>query len=363
MFKSMSDFIKSFSEQAVAWLSTLGFSDALLIFGFVCLCLIPLVLIVVALTSFSKLTRLIQRRAALSAMKKDQTPGNKILIATIDGAGGNTARKQFQKALESNLTDFNFGSPFYMASAPVQLDVTDFALSKGDYETLVRMFEDSQADLIVWGERNGRRDCTRLCFATPKTLSEQNGQGFFYLDLKGHPSDWGEAENLALAYVSGKRLRPALSNPKNFKAERFQPILESMAVLLDAEDVLSGSARIELEDDFAAGALHVGEELNSVDWLTKSVEFRLAALRVLKPADEPLRWSQAKIDLGRAMCLQCEHKFEPGKLQEAMAHIRDGIDNTKSDARMKLAEVGFEALQKAEQMLADRRRFSIRWSV
>jgi hypothetical protein len=183
------------------------------------------------------------------------------------------------------------------------------------------------------------------------------------MDVKGNPRTWSEDEYMAMAYVAGKRLRPALGRPSDFRADRLEPILLSMAKVLDSGDVISGPARTELEDDYAAGALHVGQTMKSAEWLQRSVDFRSSALKTMQRGADPVRWAQAKIDLGRAMCGLCEQKFEPGTLQNAMTHIREGIDSTKSDRRMQLAETGFEALQRAEQMLADRRRFSIRWSV
>ncbi len=331
--------------------------------GIAAMILFPLVLLAAVIIGFLWVSSLVQRNAALKAMQMDTTPGNKILIATVRGKDGRTARDKFMLAMEKRLPDFNFGSAFYMGAAPISLEATDFALSRKDYDKLDAAFEASGADLIVWGQTGASGEETRLCFATPATIKGSLVTGFFTMDLKGKPSEWADGENLAMAYVAGKRLRPSIGRPADFRAERFQPILHSMSQLLDQPDVISGDAKTELEDDFAAGALHVGEALSQPDWLQKSIDLRTRALQSMKQGADPIRWAQAKIGLGRAMCRLCETKFEPAKLQEAMTHIREGIDSTKSDSRMQLAETGFQTLQRAEQMLADRRRFSIRWSV
>ncbi len=331
--------------------------------GVIAAIVIPLALLACAAFFFFRMSATVQRKAAILAMREDQTPGNKILIGNIDGRSGGAASRKVMTALEERLPEFNFGSDFYMGAAPLTLEATDFALTRSDYKELTTVFEESGADLIIWGDTNFGPHSTRLCFATPATLRESSSSGFFSMDIARSPSDWTEEDFLSIAYVAGKRLRPSLGKPADFRAERLQPILQAMSTLLEAENKLEGQAGKELEDDFAAGALHVGETLNNKDWLEKSIAFRTKSLAKMSPGKDPIRWSQAKIDLGRAMCLVCEHKFEPAKLQEAMTHIREGIDNTKSDARMQLAEAGFASLQKAERMLADRRRFSIRWSV
>lgn len=355
-------FLNMFST-LIGFVETLPNQGLIKILGALGMVILPVLLVFVAVRFIIRISGSIQRMAALGAMKKDDTPGNKILIASVRGHAGGTARNKVMEALENRLPEFNFGSAFYMGAAPIEIGAMDFALSRADFETLESSFQASNADLIIWGDANYAQNVTRLCFTTPKLLHGGSAKGFFTLDLKSQPGAWANSEYLAIAYVAGRRLRPSLGKPSDFRAERFQSILSSMSQLIDVKDVLSGQALTEIEDDFAAGALHVGEALNSTEWLNKSIDFRVRALSEMKPGDDPIRWSQAKIDLGRAMCRICATKFDPGMLQEAMTHIREGIDNTKSDERMRLAETGFTALQKAEQMLADRRRFSIRWSV
>lgn len=363
MAQLSSSLIANVSEATGNFVEQLPNAEVFTLIGVASTVVLPVIAVVFGFIWFNRLSETIQRKASMKAMRDDQTPGNKILIGSIEGRHAITARDKVMSALEEKLPEFNFGSAFYMGAAPISLEATDFALTRADYKQLTTAFEASGADLIIWGDTGFKPNTMRLCFATPATLRESSSAGFFPLDLSTAPADWGQDEFLAVAYVAGKRLRPSLGRPTDFRAERFQPILQSMSGLLDADIRLTGAARTELEDDFAAGALHVGEALHSREWLEKSIAFRTKSLQSLTPGSDPIRWSQAKIDLGRAMCLLCEHKFEPARLQDAMTHIREGIDNTKSDTRLQLAETGFAALQKAEQMLANRRRFSIRWSV
>lgn len=363
MAQTAPSLVSNINSQVSTFLESLPYPEAIKLVGVIALIILPIILLYAAIRLFNVFSGRIQRVAAMRAMHRDTTPGNKILIASIRGASGGAARSKVMEAMEQHLPDFNFNSPFYMGAAPVSIEATDFALSRADFATLKATFEASGADLIIWGDTQHASKATRLCFATPQTIKGNQSGGFFTMDLTGNPRNWSDEEYMAMAYVAGKRLRPSLGRPSDFRADRLEPILLSMSKVLESGDVITGAARTELEDDYAAGALHVGQSLKSAEWLQKSVDFRTSALETMQRGSDPIRWAQAKIDLGRAMCGLCEQKFEPAMLQNAMTHIREGIDSTKSDQRMQLAETGFEALQRAEQMLADRRRFSIRWSV
>lgn len=356
-------FAAELNAQLEPLISNLPFLNVWVAVGAICILVVGIGLFFGLLRGVGKASDSIARASALAAMKKDETPGNKVLMANFSGRASGKTSKTVTDALETYLPEFNFGSGFYLGSAPVEITSTDFALAKADHSLLKATFEKSGADLIIWGEGSGSTKTTQICLSTPSLLAEKQSQGFFALNVEGHPSNWSAETHRAIAYVAGKRLRPSLGRPEDFRAERLQPIVQSMGMLLESEHGLTGRALIELEDDYAAGALHVGAELNDADWLQKSADYRAKTLEVLTPKDEPLRWAQAKIELGRAMCLLCEHKFDPMKLQEAMTHLREAVDLSKNDERMKLAETGFTALNRAEELLASRRRFSIRWSV
>ncbi|MAP96141.1 MAG: hypothetical protein CMK07_14440 [Ponticaulis sp.] len=352
----------SLLEQAAQFAEGLPHPDLLAVFGLAAMAILSVLIAIWLIGKVLSGSRRLHQYASMRAMRDDGNAGTKVMVASVGGVGGMSVRKAVLDSLERHLPMFNFGSPFYLGSCPIDVEATDFALSKTDHETLLQTFEKSGADLIIWGEARGRAKGNMLCFSTPDMVNGESAKGFVAVNLMGNPSDWGEDERRAIAYVAGRRLRPSLGKPADFRADRLLPIIQSMETLLTETTILTGKARTELDDDFAAGALHIGEQLKDPKWLEKAAEYRTRALAAMKPGDDQLRWSQAKIDLGRAMILQCEHKFEPLVLQEAMNHLREGIEATKSDRRMKLADTGLEAFNHAETMLANRRRFSIRWN-
>ncbi len=284
------------------------------------------------------------------------------MMVRFRGPKGGAARQAVTRALETHLPEFNFGSPFYLGYSATEIEASDFALTRADFQNLEQIFANSGAELIVWGAGDAKLKAQRLCFCTRDMLAGGNPKGFFSLLMPGKPSDWGESELRAIAYVAGRRLRPSLGRPADFRADRLTPIVEAMEKILLAEGVLTGQALSEIEGDYTAGALHLGEQFKDAVWLDKSVARLATALAALNPEDNLMRWARAKIDLGRAMCYQCEQKFESAKLQEAMAHIRDGVNASQAGEGRAQAEMGVEALRRAEQILESRRRFSIRWN-
>lgn len=363
MTQSVSSGLGAIQSTASDIAASLPERDLFAVFGAIALAGLTLFILYAIIRAIIVMSRRLNQVSSERAMKNDATPGNKVMLVQFGGTSGNATRRAVTDALERFLPEFNFGSPFYMGYSAHHIETTEFALTLRDFTSLERLFAASGADVVIWGNADRKGKGQRLCFSTRDMLSGSNPKGFFTVTITGDPSRWGEDELRAIAYVAGRRLRPALGRPGDFRAERLSPIISSMEKILDSGSVLSGQARREIENDYAAGALHIGEQLGDGEWLDKSVDCLTSTLNDVKVEDDPMRWARTKIDLGRAMTYQCEQKFEPMKLQEAMAHIRDGIDATKSDQRITYAETGFEALQRAEKLLANRRRFSIRWNV
>lgn len=363
MSQSETSFLTNLSSSVDTFADTLAYPGPYILFGFFAFVVVSVLFVFWLTAHILTLSDRFQRKVAMTSMANDTTPGNKIMIAGFSGFTGMSMRGRISDALELYLPEFNFGADFYLGSCPLRIRSTGPSLSRADLARLQGTLNVSGADLIIWRQRGDTGKGASLCFATAEMLSSGQERGFILVHPEKPLSDWDEADLRAIAYVAGKRLRPALGKPGSFKPERLAPIIESMGHILAADQVLSGKAQAELEDDYAGGALHLGAHLENTDWLEASVIQRLQTLEQIKQSDDRMRWAQTKIGLGRAMTLQCGQTFDPQKLTEAMTHIREGVDAVKSDPHLQLAETGFEALKLAEKLLADRRKFSVRWTV
>ncbi|MEM8921472.1 MAG: hypothetical protein AAGB25_08875, partial [Pseudomonadota bacterium] len=108
----------------------------------------------------------------------------------------------------------------------------------------------------------------------------------------------------------------------------------------------------------AAGALQMafaGEEI----WLGRSLDVARRTLNGVDRGAAPERWVAAKINLGRALKLRCERRFDPVMLQEAVAHLTDALEALRAEPKFKRAEAAAQAITEAQRMLGARRRFSI----
>ena len=362
MAQSVNSASGAFGTAISEFAASLPDRDLFAVMGAVALVLLGFVVLALIVRGLLITSKHLNQVSAARAMAADTTPGNKIMMVRFRGANGRATRHAVTNALEHYLPEFNFGSPFYLGYSATEIEASDFALTRTDFQNLEQIFATSGADLIVWGAADVKEKLQRIYFCTRDMLAGGNPKGFFTLTMTGKPSEWAESEMRAIAYVAGRRLRPSLGRPADFRADRLTPIVEAMEKILLADSVLTGQALSEIESDYTAGALHLGEQFKDTDWLDKSVTRLAAALSTLNPEDNLMRWARAKIDLGRAMCYQCEQKFESAKLQEAMAHIRDGVNASQAGEGRVQAERGVAAMKRAEQILESRRRFSIRWN-
>jgi hypothetical protein len=114
MAQNAPSLVTNISNQISAFLDTLPYPEAIQLVGLVALIILPFILVFAAIRLIDIVSGRIQRSAAMHGMQRDNTPGNKILIASIRGASGGAARTKVMEAMEQHLPDFNFNSPFYM---------------------------------------------------------------------------------------------------------------------------------------------------------------------------------------------------------------------------------------------------------
>lgn len=333
------------------------------VFGASALIFLGIVALVLGIWVFFVLATVFYAQAQMKATRKDETPGAKILVAHFSGVQGGRAKSSVLAALEEHLVRFNFGSSFHCAPCPLAIAASEIALTPVSHARLLRFFKQSGADLIIWGSVGDGNTSALVCMTTPRRLAQEGRRGLVATRISTVVAEWGEIEQQAIAYLAGRRLRPTLGRPADFRAERLYPVTVAMGELLGEKAVMSEDAQNQLQEDFIAGALHIGTQLRNADWLAEARGKAEHALNTASVSDAPIRWARLKIALGRIILAQCRLAFDAQQLDQAMAHLREGIDAVRTDERVQLTQSGFDALAQAEAILADRRKFSVRWNM
>ncbi len=289
------------------------------------------------------------RRSALAAkVRRDDDVGARILVVR-GGKGRRPAISAFLgRAVEAYLKDYMFGGPFKVITYPGNLE--------GDEKAHLLM-KRTEADLILWAEEpKGTRGVARM-LARPSNTFDPPRQPVTFLMPKEKPL-WNAGLSRALAYAAAKQYRPALGRPQDFRAERLQPVVESVLSILDQKPKADPALLAEMVDDSSAGALQLAFSGNDA-WIDRSVEIARSTLGEINRSAAPDRWIAANITLGRALRLKAEKRFDPVMLREGIAHLTEALEALRSEPRLKLAESAAQAIGEAQKLLGTRRKFSI----
>jgi hypothetical protein len=289
-----------------------------------------------------------------------------ILLARIEGPGGERLREALREAIDQRFGDFAFRAPVQVEPLPVKLKVLkDNASARVRRRTgalAVEALEKSAGDVLIWGRRQSLGGRVELRIATPPApgLMEE----VHVVDFK-----WSPGQNLgllgdAVAYACARRSRPVLNKPQDYKPEKLQPIVEALDQLVrEPPASLSEKARLEVLSDYASGALSLGERGGDKSWLERALEARRIFLSRVERSEEPLAWGRAQQEVGRALAALGEREADRSKLEEAVTILRTSLDALRATESLQSAEVAMRALSRAEQTLAARRRIGLRWPV
>ena len=292
---------------------------------------------------------------SLSAKARKAPPGYRILVAPPAG-GRRSAYKFLAKAAGEHMSSFSFDAPLQVFKTSKISGGRDARSERIARKRLKR----SGADLIIWGEQVGRGgeglDVFTLSRAGGLTPDEAVLQHFA---LPSSSKDRAGDVGRVAAYLLAKRLQPSLGRPADFRAERLEPVAVQLGGLLEAGRDLSPRVRNELERDFSAAALHVGEASNDNNWLDQVITLRRATLDRLGSAPQAGIWAEAKLDLGRALIAKAARRFDPRVIAEGSGHLREAIEILKADPSIKRAEDAMRTLDSARALAANRERFSI----
>ncbi len=287
-----------------------------------------------------------------------------VLIGFIDG-GGPGLRQEMKSAIEEYFGLFAFQAEAVVELFPLHLETLSPKAHperrRRVAQQAVDALERAAGDVIVWGKRSmlGRLDL-RMTTAPPYgRLPEVDAVQLAW--RAGRPV---QAVEQALAYACARRARPVLNRPQDYKPERLQPIVEALDRLVQEPPAeLSDSVMMDILNDFASGALSLGERGGHARWLQKSLDARQHYLDQVDRSADPGAWGSAQQEIGRALAALGEREGARDKLEEAVSRLKLAADALKATESYQNAEVAMRALQRAEQTLIQRRRIGLRWPV
>lgn len=282
--------------------------------------------------------------------------GYQVLLSPPVGRGGGSAFKFLASAADKHMSAFSF-------DAPLQLSRT--ARIKGGRGAKAeraarRRLRRADADLIVWGERLGRGNDGLCIFSLSRAGGLTAEEAIFeQFSLPSSSKQRGDVVEQIAAYLLAKRLQPSLGRPADFRPERLEPVAAQLETLLVGAQDLNPIVRNEIERDFSAAALHVGEAKKDAVWLNKVIEIRKVTLERLGEKPQQGVWAEAKLDLGCAMIACAAASFSPAMVTEGSHHLREAIEVLKAEPSIRRAEDAIRTLESARQLTAARDRFSI----
>lgn len=307
----------------------------------------------VAWSLFSVIFSIVRAAANTAKVRvaaRSKSPGFRILIASRGDRG---AMSFAHRALSEHLEKFTFRAPFQIMSAgPLIGD--EVSVERAARSRLKR----SGADMIIWadslpGKKGGLRvfGISRGGGVPPQSAER------FKLFFVGKRDKWKDTLAITIAYKLAKKLQPALSQPEGFRPERVKEIAAELDGLLNSKHAFSEAMREELETDFCAGALHVYEAGGDAEYIETVLERRSAKLE-----GSDLRgsaYTQARLDLGRALLAKADINFDPVTVREGMAHLDAVINALGADSAIRRARLASDAVTRGKNMLETRKRFSL----
>ncbi|MDX2232989.1 MAG: hypothetical protein NW200_00695 [Hyphomonadaceae bacterium] len=309
-----------------------------------------------------KATSATRQALRAQALKRQKDHRAMVLVGHIDGGNGRL-RDHLMAAIETHFGAFAFQAPIQVEPFPIRLKVI---ASKAHPEKIRRVavqaadvLERSAADVIVWGRRGvGDRVELRMVSAPGPGRSPETHVMEFRLKSGHIPAGVEEA----IAYACARRARPILNRPQDYKPEKLQPIVEALdALVQDPPPTLNDAAHFEVVNDFASGALSLGERGGGAHWLQKALDARRQYLDGVDRQADPGAWGSAQQEVGRALAALGEREGARDKLEEAVSVLKVSLDALRATDSLQSAEVAMRALQRAEQTLAQRRRIGLRW--
>jgi hypothetical protein len=298
----------------------------------------------------------IQNRIVASALKKDDQPGYRVLIANPSGRKRRAFGRRLLTAIENHLPTFSFGAPFRLArTAALPRGLSPKTLRKARSQ-----MHRADADMIIWGERTGKGLADFVIYGLSRGGGLRPDEArLFNVECSGNLEDWTRAKETAVVYQLAKKLQPDLSNPAGFRPEKMKTLSSALADILETDASLTPGARMLIESDFCASAVHIAEESADTELLERVISLRRNHISDPLVQDDPRRLLQARIDLGRALLAQAEKNYDAAILEEAIGHLSHAVEALRHDPAIIRAQAASDAMFKAQTMIENQQRFSL----
>ena len=318
--------------------------------------LVSLFLFVLLLRFFVRLGRGVGDAGTAGALRTDKSPGYRIVLARPAGRTRGVTLKWLDRALQEHLGEFNFGAPYKIA----RMSVLKGGLAPKTIARARRRMAAADADLLVWGERKGRREdglvlhgLTRGGGLTPAEAK------VFTLRLPARQVALEGRMPKVAAFLLAKQLQPALGNPQSFRPEKISLLAEALSDMLEHDGPMPEAVRGEIEGDFCASAVHVAEEAGDLAGLDRVIALRREHLSEGAAKADPERAIQARMDIGRALLARAAKKFDPELIREAISHLSQVVEALRADPSIMRAQSASDAMFKAQGLLESRKRFAV----
>lgn len=349
--------VKAWFTTAESWFeaNVVGATE-LATFGFVMLCVLAAALVILAFSLLGSLLKTLRNASGARSARSDKTPGYRILVARPSGKRAGRAWKWLLTALDSHLSEFNFGAPLKLfRTGTIRGGMQTRAVQRAR-----RRLEVADADMLVWADRTGRREDGFVIHGLSRggglTAVEARS---FTLVLPGKMADLEGQMPRVAAYLLARELQPALAHPQSFRAEKMKTLADALSELLAESPALSVALRSRIEADFCASSVHVAEQSGDMEALDHVIMLRRIHLEDIKSDRDTSRAVQAHMDLGRALLARATKQFDRKTVEEAISHLSKVIEALQADPTIKRAQAASDAMYKAQNLLETRKRFAV----
>ncbi len=322
-------------------------SPLAVLLGLAGLALIASVVLIGLLVSGARLISAVRRASAAAAIRLAKETKLVVLIAD----GGGRAPRFAREALDEHFAAFTFDAPVDIRLFPLNLPVPDGRDRQGRRRVIAAAqfwMRQCDADLVIWGKWSAKGGRRRFFAAAPTPEGELPSPVEIDFPRRTSP----EHGRLALGFLAAGVLRPTLSRPYDFKADRLAPLAQRVAQAASQAFTLFGPTTARrIADDYANAAASLGDRLAERSWLDQSLTIASQALDAIDRRTEPVAWARVRQTVARAHGALGEQTRDQKLLTQSRDGFRDALDALAGTDSLILAQGAARGLQRADSAL------------